>query len=253
MRALVLASMFLLPLCGCPAKPEADRARPAAQNETSTPKTTSTGDAKAAAGPFVRERVAHSDAKGLDACAYLGGMGFACLDALIAEKDPIVRRYMRRLSDADARQAFDRLQRGEVTGVAHAEMSMGCADSGACGATKDIGDDGYACLTKAEMARQEKQTAEAQAAHARACKCSPERAQIPVMGGFLACDGATPVERGKNLTAEEAAEVRACGECDASTGPAACAKELTRLSKRDGDPDLAKYIETVHVPRCRRP
>ena len=252
MRAPVLASIFLLVLCGCPSKPDPDKAGPAAPGETTTPKTTSTG-AAAGAVKFVRKRITPSDAKGLDACVYLGGMGFACVAALIAEKDPIVRRYMRRLSDAAARRAFDDLQRGEPNGVAHAEMALGCAESGPCGASKETLDDGYACLTKAEAAIQEKQTAVSKAAHARACKCSPERAQIPVTGGFLACDGATPVERGKNLTAEVADEVRACGECDPDKGPAACANEIKRLAASDGDPELAKYLETVHVPRCGRP
>jgi hypothetical protein len=198
---------------------------------------------------FVRARPDGGERRGLDACAYLGGMGFACLDAYLAEKDAIVKRYMRRLSDADARRAFDELQKNNPGGVAHAELALNCADSGACG--KDGADDGYACLTKAEALVQEKKVAESKAAHARACKCSPERAQLPVMGGFLACDGGAAVERGKNLTTAEAAEVRACGECDASTGPAACAKEIERLAKSDAE--LARYIETVHVPRCSRP
>lgn len=98
---------------------------------------------------------------------------------------------------------------------------------------------------------QQKNQSEWKAAHARACTCGAERAQIPVMGGFLACDGKTPVERGKNLSSEEAAEVRACGECDADKGPAACAKEIERLSKSDAE--LSGYLEKVHVPRCARP
>lgn len=203
-------------------------------------------------GKFVRVRPQSMEERvGVDACAFLGGFGFACLDALLAEKDPVKKRYMRRLSDADARQAFDQFQRNEMNGVAHAEVAFGCADSGPCAATKETSDDGYACLTKAESLMQEKKTAEAKAAQARACRCSAKRAQIPVMGGFLACDGDTPVERGKNMSSEEAAEVRACGECDGARGPAACAKEIAKLSKSDAD--VAAYIEKVHVPRCQKP
>lgn len=198
---------------------------------------------------FIRPRVEGGERSGLDACAYLGGLGFACLDAYLAEKNAIVKRYMRRLSDADARQSFDQFGKGEPEGMAHAELALNCADAGPCG--KDGADDGYACLTKAETLTREKKGSEGKAAHARACQCGAERAQLPVMGGFLACDGGTPVERGKSMSTAEAAEVRACGECDASTGPAACAKEIERLSKSDAE--LARYIETTHVPRCSRP
>ena len=53
------------------------------------------------------------------------------------------------------------------------------------------------------------------------------------------------------LGSAEAAEVRACVECDPSAGPAACAKEIERLSKSDAD--LAKYITEVRIPLCSKP
>ncbi len=209
-------------------------------------------DASAATGltKFVRARPESADRKGIDACAYLGGFGFACLDALVAEKNPVVKRYMRRLSDADARQSFDESRANKGGGVAHAEFGMQCADSGPCGATPDHSDDGYMCLTRAENARQQNNDAESKAAHVRACTCGSERAQIPIMGGYLACNGKTTEIRGQNLSTVEAKEVRDCGECEAQAGAAACAKEIERLSKSDAE--LAKYIETVHVPRCSR-
>ena len=106
-------------------------------------------------------------------------------------------------------------------------------------------------MTRAESAIQQNNEAESKAAHARVCTCDSERAQIPIMGGFLACQGKTPEKRGVNLSSTEAAEIRACAECDAEKGPAACAKEIERLTKCD--PDVAKYIVTVHVPRCGKP
>jgi hypothetical protein len=106
-------------------------------------------------------------------------------------------------------------------------------------------------LTRAEMAIQENREAESKTAQERACKCGAERAQIPIMGGFLACNGQNPEKRGQNLTTAEADEIRACAECDAEKGPAACAKEIERLTISDAE--LAKYIETVHIPRCGRP
>lgn len=201
-------------------------------------------------GRFVRERP--GEREGVDACAYLGGMGFACVDAIIAEKDPVKRRYMRRLSDAEARLARDANEKGPWGGVAHAEVSMFCDDTGPCG-KKGERDDGYACLTKAEMILHEnKNPAKAKQAQARACKCDPDRAQIPVPGGALACDGPNkPVERGKNLDLQEAREIRACAECDAEAGPKACEKEIGRL--RAKDPEIAAYLETTHLPRCQRP
>lgn len=200
---------------------------------------------------FVRARPDSPDRKGIDACAFIGGFGFACLDALIAEKNPVIKRYMRRMSDADARHAFDQWQAKEPNGVPHAEFADQCADKGPCKGTSEKSDDGYACLTRAEAAIQGNAEAESKAAHERACTCDPERAQIPIMGGFLACQGKTPERRGQNITTAEANEIRACAECDAQNGPAACAKEIERLSK--SDPDLAKYIETVHAPRCGKP
>lgn len=55
---------------------------------------------------------------------------------------------------------------------------------------------------------------------------------------------------GGYLSTTEANEIRACAECNAETGPAACAKEIERVSKSDAE--VAKYIETVIVPRCKQ-
>lgn len=200
---------------------------------------------------FFRARPAHEDSKSVDACAYLGGAGMACLDALLAEKNPVIKAYMRRLSDADARLAFDRWQAKNPDGVPHAELALQCADNGPCGKTTEKNDDGYACLTRAEAAIQENNEAESKKAHERACMCGAERAQIPIMGGFLACQGKTPERRGQTITTAEANEIRACGECDPEKGPDACVKEIERLSKTDRD--LATYLSTVHIPRCSRP
>lgn len=252
-------SAFCAFLSACAEKPA-----PSAPGSTDTaplrPKASSTADvstpskpadAKPAAVKFVRSRPDSAERKGIDACAYLGGFGFACLDELIAEKNPVIKRYMRRLSDADARQAFDRWEKKEPLGVPHAEFSDQCADKGPCKGTAGKGDDGYACLTRAEMAIQENNEKESKTAHERACTCGAERAQIPISGGFLACNGKIAERRGQTLTSAEADEVRACAECDLEKGPAACAKEMERLTK--SDPDLAKYIETVHIPRCGKP
>jgi hypothetical protein len=181
-------------------------------------------------------------------------MGFACLDALMSEKDPVRRRYMRRMSDADARLSLDAYERGEAAGIPHAELSLGCAERGPCGKKDAEGntlDDGYACLTKAQSLIFEGDKYGSGEAHARACKCGATRAQIPIMGGFLACDGPKPVERGKELSVREAKDIRACAECDAEAGPAACAREIQRFTEKDAA--LAKYVESVHVPRCQKP
>ena len=201
---------------------------------------------------FVRERP--TEPTSTDACSFIGGMGFACVNALMAETDPIKRRYMVRMTDADAKQSFDAMMKGEPGGVAHAEFAMMCAEGGACKQKDTEGnelDDGYACLTKAQSMAFEKMP-EAAGVHARACKCDPVRAQIPVMGGYLACDGPDkPVARGQSLTVEEAKDVRDCAECNHETGPLACTREIERLQKTDAE--VAKYIRTTHVPRCAQP
>jgi hypothetical protein len=71
------------------------------------------------------------------------------------------------------------------------------------------------------------------------------------MGGYLACDGARAVTRAEILPTAVAKDVRACGECDPATGPAACAREIERL--RGSDKQIADYLDTVHVPRCAQP
>ncbi|MFO0547812.1 MAG: hypothetical protein U0271_05465 [Polyangiaceae bacterium] len=271
MKRSPLVLMVALAVLGC-----GDKKSPS-QSESKDTKTTSSARAKSSARPsasasiaspsaapppavseapvaakFVRERP--TEPASVDACAYIGGMGFACLDALMAEKDPIKQRYMRRLSDADARQSLESMKQGQPNGVAHAEMAMACAESGACkqkDADGNMMDDGYACLTKAQSLAFDKDPA-AQAAHKRACECDPERAQIPVMGGYLACDGKDkPVTRGEGLSIEEANDIRACGECDGEKGPAACQREIDRL--KDKDRELSDYLRTVHVPRCGQP
>lgn len=205
-----------------------------------------------AAAAFVRERP--QEAAGVDACAYLGGAGMACLGALRAEQDPIKRRYMRRLTDADARQSLDEMAKGEPRGVAHGEVAMMCAETGPCGGKDENGnamDDGYSCLTKAQALAYEKDPSAA-AVHTRACQCDAVGAQIPVMGGYLACDGPDkPVTRGQSLSSEEAKQIRDCAECSKETGAIACSLEIARLSA--SDPELANYLKTVHVPRCGQP
>lgn len=212
-----------------------------------------TGSAEVGPLKFIRQRP--EERLSADACAYLGFMGFACLEAMLVEKDPVVRRYMRRMSDADARIAKDDYTRGEAPGVPHAELSTLCAERGPCGQKDENGstlDDGYACLTKAQLLVFQGDKLEAVEAHKRACKCGAARAEIPIMGGFLACDGpAKPAERGGNLTLSEAKNIRACAACDAQAGPAACAREIVTLKTTDAE--LARYIEAVHVPRCQKP
>jgi hypothetical protein len=228
----------------------------------------------AGSGPpaFVRTRPSEDDVAGVDACAFIGGFGFACLNALVKENDPVHRRYMRRLSDADAQDTFQQ----RWVEPPHAELALQCNESGPCGKkTKDghPGDGGYACLTAAEREREDAhllQTGEdappsknpaadaaaalarSRRAHERACHCDPEHGQIPVMGGSLACDGKDkPVERGGTLSREGAEDIRACAICDPEKGPPACAREIERLAT--ADPALAQYLKTVHVPRCQRP
>ena len=213
---------------------------------------TSSAPPPAAAAAFVRERP--QEPAGVDACAFTGGVGMACLAALRAEQDPIKRRYMRRLTDAEARQSLDEMAKGEPRGVAHPEVAAMCAETGPCGAKDANGnamDDGYSCLTKAQSLAFDKDPSAA-AVHTRACQCDAVGGQIPVMGGYLACDGPDkPVTRGQSLSSDEAKQIRDCAECSKETGAVACSLEIARLSA--SDPELANYLKTVHVPRCSQP
>ncbi len=227
-------------------------------NKAGATATASTGAASdAATDPsgwrFVRQTSA-MDVTGMDACAFLGGIGVACLDALLAESDPVKKRWMRLLSDADAREAQAALEKGEPMGVAHAEMALFCADSGPCKQPNENGDamdDGYACLTKAEAALQQSDAAGSVSAHKRACACDSRRAQIPVMGGMLACDDKTPVKRGSQLSVDEAKRIRDCATCEGTRGPAACAQLVDALKPKD--PEVAKLVLEQVVPRCQQP
>lgn len=255
----LLAAALLCGASGCDLKPSSrDQPETTAATPAVEGLSESIASSKAVASmptTFVRERPQTAPTGGVDACAYLGFSGLACLEALLAESDPIERRYMRRLSDAAARIALENLNKGQSEGVAHAELAMFCAEDGACKQKDPEGnelDAGYACLTKAELALQEGEEAAAKKAHARACRCDPKHAQIPVMGGVLACDGQDrPVKRGEDLALEVAQQIRACGECDHDTGPAACRQEVGRLE--GSDPPLATYVSKVHAPRCAQP
>lgn len=245
---LLLPALLLLPGCDrtptpspSPAKSSPEAVSPTLPNKP-LPST-----------KFLRERPYGEEVQGVDACAYIGGLGFACLNEFLAESDPVKKRYMRRLTDADAREALESEKRGEPVSVPHAEIAANCRVSAVCGKKGDNGnplDDGYDCLTKAELARAEKDASAMKKAHAFACKCGGVRASLPIMGGYLACDGEKPVERGHDLSDEEAKEIRDCATCDSESGFSACQNEISRL--RQKDPQLADYVEKTHVPRCQK-
>jgi len=267
MRRSLFAVFAVIGACGgSSSTPTIHHAAPQQQQATSS--SSSMSGAPTPDAPFLREKPEAFDRRSVDACAYAGGYGFACIDAMMIEPDPIRVRYMRRLNDAQVVLS----SKADGGGApAHAELVECCNPIGAaCGATKKAGhvdcphmDDGYACLTAAEIKLTSSKTAkEARALHERACRCDWKRAQIPVMGGQLACDGENkPVNRRTALAAlasssssskleeEEARDVIACGTCDAKTGPAACKAEMSRF--RATDPELAHYIDRVHVTRCQ--
>jgi hypothetical protein len=200
------------------------------------------------AGPFVRLVPGWYERRGVDACAYpdTGEAGSACIDALVIEPDPVRARYMRRLSAAQAAR-----QRAPLS----SEVAECCNRAGVCGAPKRTGhedcprmDDGYACLVAAELRLAAKQ--DPAPFHGRACACNPERAQIPVTGGVLACSGERPVKRAA-IEGAEARATMACAVCEPAAGALACAAEVARLRPRD--PELARYIERYHVTRCQVP
>jgi hypothetical protein len=211
--------------------------------------------APAPKGAFVRERP--EAPRPVDACIYLGGMGPACQEGYDAEQDPIVRRYIMRLVEAEARRTREDMRKngGKLDGVPHAEQAIFCKETGPCGGTDGDGnpmDSGYACLTRASGSLDSDKAA-SRRAHERACRCDPDHAEIPIMGGFglLACDGKKTVELGRTMSLDEATDARACASCDPDAGPEACKREIAKLAK--ADKELSRYVETVHVPVCQTP
>jgi len=235
-----VVGVVLLVACGTPTEPAPPRAASARDAGSDLPATV---DARP--GRFVRRPPPIDARRSVDACAYPGATSSACIDALVREPDPIRARYMRRLGDARVRVG---------TAFLDADVAECCNSSGACGAEKRTGhadcpkmDDGHACLVAAELLRSQKK--DGTALHARACRCSWERAQIAVPGGSLVCDGPDrPTER--HALAEER-DVLACAACEPDAGSAACTNEIARLAS--SDPELSRWITHVHVVRCQVP
>ncbi len=197
---------------------------------------------------FVRRRPAWYERRGVDHCAYVDdrGRSSACIDAIGIETDPVRARYMRRLQEAWV---------GTEPRMASAEVAECCNASGPCGAPKRTGhadcpkmDDGHACLVAAELLASAGR--DPRRLHRRACACDPDRASVPIVGGTLACEGPLEVER-RPMAADEARDVKACATCDPAEGATACIAEMRRLAGRD--PEVAAYIERVHVTRCQLP
>lgn len=209
--------------------------------------------ARIAGGPFTRgcERETR-----VDQCACLGATGMACGGAFDEEPDPVVRRFMLRMVEAEARVVLEELKTsGEGLSVPHAEAAMFCKESGPCGGKDADGnelDGGYACLTAASLAYDKKAPPASNAKLARACKCGAREARIPVMGGMgiLACsEKGEPMAFGASLELSVAQQVRACAECRVDGGLAACEAEVARLEA--SDPELAKYLVDKHAAHCR--
>lgn len=249
-----LASLVAAQVGGCgaaepavavPGAPSASAATPAsASRPTLTP------------GAFVRTCVTPHETH-TDACACLGGYGAACGDAFAAEKDAVVRRWLLRMVDAQARLTLEELREDPSAGVPvpHAEIGAFCKESGPCGGKTADGnelDGGYACLTAGTAEWTPGQTLADNERLARACRCGPAEARVPVMGGMgvVACsEEGAPMTFGA-VDAATAREIRACAECDAELGRKGCEAELTRLAP--SDPELARYVAEAHARHCQR-
>ena len=192
---------------------------------------------------FRRKRPAAQPADStVDACIYLGFSVANCMNAYSKMSDPIIRRYMRRVSDADAVLSAEQRKNGKSSLVASGALGP-CVSTATCNEMNVA-----SCLISAELTLDRKQAGRL---HRKICACAPKAAGVPVTHGALACEDGKPTDRSRAMPLDEARQVADCAVCDRARGPFACAAEAARL--RAPDTKLADYIDQVHVPRCTKP
>lgn len=206
--------------------------------------------------PFVRRppHSANEPADALDECLQVGGSYFSCSGAILAEQDPVLRRYLVLVAKAHVAGQVGYAWPGPPNeDHPHAEVPGMCAVELPCRAQRDgltMNESAAVCLARAQVAMEEKRPAEARAAHALACKCDPEGGKLPGYNHTrFVCEGAKPAFFAPSMPKDQAADVLACASCNPKTGPKACEREMARLAKDDAA--LAQWIEKRQLPRCQ--
>jgi hypothetical protein len=209
--------------------------------------------------PFVRGAPSSHKpgADAVDECTQAGGNYFSCSGAYEGEEDPVLKRYLYRIAQAQAAGVKDYGKAGppaDMGGLPHAEVPAGCDPKKPC----DIKDDGLVsngiinCLALAH-AQYGSNPAAAKAAHTHACKCGGKGGSfIGYNSSAFICDkDGKPAFLAPDMKKEEAKDILDCATCDPKLGKAACKADADRL--RTTDAELAKHIETNQVRRCQTP
>jgi hypothetical protein len=199
-----------------------------------------------------------SNADAIDECTQVGGIYFSCRSAYFEEKDPVVKRYLRRIAEGQAAGVSSYAHQGprvDPGSLPHAEVPGMCDPKKPCRAKSESGELNAAvsCLARAFAESGMNDPAGAKAAHALACKCDPKDGSFPGYNGtaFL-CDAAgKPAFIAPKMKVDEGKDIVDCAICEPERGPSACQREIERL--RTVDPELATYVETRQVPRCQTP
>lgn len=228
-----------------------------------TPKPTASATARASAAlapaplppadaPFVHEP---GKEHAVDLCIPHGGIAFSCLGAYADEKDPVQKRYLRRVASgfaAGVRDYASKEPKMEQGMLPHAEVPSMCDPERPCNDETDTGvyNGELACLARTLEAVQMHDPTSARRAHAHACKCNPTNDFIGYNATAFICDeNGKPAFLSPNMSKAEGADILACARCDAKRGPRACKSEIVRLEKSDAP--LADYVRTVQIPRCQ--
>jgi hypothetical protein len=205
----------------------------------------------AADAPFVRT-VQRYGGDGVDECLQVGGNYFSCSSAYADEADPVVKRYLWRISQGHAAGVSTYTASSEEESPPHAEVPGMCDLKRPCNAQEGTAEYNkpWNCLALAATATT---VAEAKAAHAFACRCHGKGPHFIGYNStaFICDEQGKPAFLAPKMSDAEGADILACASCDAAKGPEACKREVARLESTDAE--LSRHIATKHVPRCQTP
>lgn len=273
MRGHLVVSFGLVAAVGCEDPQRSDRSSPAsspkAQSSASAPRaipssvTLPSASASAAAGPldpnapFLRSPPSShkSDADAVDECTQHGGSYFSCRGAYEGEEDPVMKRYLYRIAQAQAAGVKSYGKAGPPTDMGalpHAEVPGMCEPAKPCDAKTESYElnDTVSCLALAH-AHYDSNPGASKAAHLHACHCGAKEGSFIGYNAsaFICADGGKPAFLAPDMKADEAKAILHCAMCEPKEGPAACKADAERL--RASDADLAKHVETTQVRRCQ--
>lgn len=199
----------------------------------------------------------NSDADGIDQCLQEGGSYFSCGGALYEEKDPVMKRYLWRITQGHVAGLSGYKSKGpKVEDFApHAEVPAMCDPTKPCGTKNEMGELNGAgpCLARAYVSYLAHNEADAKASHAHACKCDAKQGNYPGYNRTqFICDAeGKPAFVAPDMKPEEGKEIIDCAACHPKRGLDACKKEIERLKTTDAE--LSTFIATKQLKRCQTP